>query len=366
MTNLKYPNSVTLELTQKCNLRCRMCYFWGETGLYIQKKQQKSKPKEMSLDLIKTIINEFSSTKVLYSLFGGEPFLHSEIDEIIRLIKKSGGVIDTPTNGTMLKKHATMLVETGFDALRVSLDGPEDINDQQRGKGSFKRALEGIRSVYKLREKKGSKTPRLSLIFTITPINYQSLEKLFLEELNLESIDWVTLQMQNYITEEMAEEYVSFLKNEFNIQSDVYCSSLIRDPSEFDDIDIEELVRQINTITMKFDDLGINYLLEPPTFSKQNLNAYFNADWRNMEDQYRTCSAPWKALDITVDGDIAPCHIYYDLKMGNLYEKSFNEIWNGEKYRRFRTYMKEHKFMSICPGCCILYLMGKKKYNKST
>jgi len=44
--------------------------------------------------------------------------------------------------------------------------------------------------------------------------------------------------------------------------------------------------------------------------------------------------------------------------VGNLHEQSISEIWNGEKYNTFRAHMKEHGLMSICPGCCILYLAG--------
>lgn len=30
--NTDYPTQVSLHLTEACNLRCTMCYFWGETG----------------------------------------------------------------------------------------------------------------------------------------------------------------------------------------------------------------------------------------------------------------------------------------------------------------------------------------------
>jgi radical SAM protein with 4Fe4S-binding SPASM domain len=125
-------------------------------------------------------------------------------------------------------------------------------------------------------------------------------------------------------------------------------------------MDIKELARQTNKVNKHLKKLGKFSLFLPPTFSPENLKAYLEAKWDNMTDQYRTCPAPWVGLDITASGDLAPCHIFYDLVMGNLYEHSFEEIWNGEKYQIFRAYMKEHKLMSICPGCCILYLAGRR------
>ena len=47
-----------------------------------------------------------------------------------------------------------------------------------------------------------------------------------------------------------------------------------------------------------------------------------------------------------------------DLVMGSLHEHTFDQLWNGERYRRFRAYMDTHGLMSICPGCCILFLAG--------
>ena len=77
-----------------------------------------------------------------------------------------------------------------------------------------------------------------------------------------------------------------------------------------------------------------------------------------MSDRYSSCPVPWNDVDIMATGEVAPCHVFYDLVTGNLHEQSFEEIWNGEKYGKFRAHMHSHGLMSICPGCCILYLAG--------
>ncbi|MBY9018538.1 MAG: SPASM domain-containing protein, partial [Candidatus Lokiarchaeota archaeon] len=103
-----------------------------------------------------------------------------------------------------------------------------------------------------------------------------------------------------------------------------------------------------------------NLLLLPPTFSPNNLKAYLKADWNGMKDQYNKCYSPFVSADIVANGDVAPCHVFYDLVMGNLHEQSISEIWNGSRYTKFRNMMKQQTFMPICSGCCILYLSGKK------
>ncbi len=359
---LKYsslPRNVTLHLTENCNLRCKMCYFWGETGTSSNDLSGK-KPAVMDFELAKKIISELSSVTPFYSLFGGEPLTYPFLEELIIRIKKTGSIVDTPTNGTLLAKNASMLVRTGFDSIRVSLDGPQDVNDIQRGKGSYAKAIKGIETLYNEREKAGKKKPTISLIYTITNDNYTSLEKLFLDDLDLNKIDWVTIQMQNFLTEIMGKTYAKILKGEFGINSDKYWKAMVRSPDDFANLDTEELSRQVKSVIVKLDSMHKNYLLLPPTFSSVNIKAYLGAKWEEMTDIYKTCLSPFTSIDITASGDIAPCHIFYDLVLGNLSKNCIFDIWNGEKFKKFRDYFSQNNLLPVCSGCCILYLSGKK------
>ena len=170
------PKSVTLHLTESCNLRCKMCYFWGITGCYSNKKIDRS-PKNLELDIIKNLTRDLAPVKPMYSLFGGEPFLHPQIEDVIRTIKEAGSVVDTPTNGTLLTEKSDMLIRTGFDNVRVSLDGPREINDSQRGNGSYNKAMNGIDTLYRKKQEVGAKKPLIGIIFTVTQENFLSIEQ---------------------------------------------------------------------------------------------------------------------------------------------------------------------------------------------
>ena len=358
MNNL--PLSVTLQLTEACNLRCKMCYYWGENGCYSNTTINR-KPAVLEFEIIKGIVEELKSQKPLYSLFGGEPLTHPQLEDVIKLIKNAGSIVDTPTNGTLLKENASMLIKTGFDNVRVSIDGPREINDIQRGKGSYDKAMEGIKILHEKKKKIGSKKPIISIIYTITPLNHLHVEDFFLNALQLETVDWITIQMQNFITEEMGLEYASYLKKEFGITSNEYWKGMVVNPIDFSTMNMEELSRQVSNVVNYYINSGKNVLLLPPTFSPGNLRAYCQAKWNEMKDQYENCPSPWKSVDITARGDVAPCHVFYDLTMGNLHHKSLKEIWNSENYEKFRKSIQNDGLMSICNiGCCILYLSGKK------
>jgi radical SAM protein with 4Fe4S-binding SPASM domain len=240
----------------------------------------------------------------------------------------------------------------------VSLDGPREINDAQRGKGSFEKATAGMQAVFEEKQKAGSASPILSVSYTVTADNYLSIEQFFLRELNLEAIDWVTIQSQNFITEKMGLAYARLLETKFDITSEKYWRSMVRAREDVPAMDTVELARQVNEVQRRLAELGKNVLLLPPTFSPENLAAYFSMIWADMTDTYAKCAIPWTGLDITADGNVAPCHIFYDLVMGNIYENSFEDIWNGEPYRKFRAHMERYGLMPICPGCCVLYLAG--------
>jgi len=354
------PVAVTLQLTEACNLRCRMCYYWGDTGTY-SSATLPERPKVLDLDLIKKLVRELNPGKPIYSLFGGEPLMHPRIEDVIVAIKASGSYIDTPTNGTLLEENAPLLVSTGFDAVRVSLDGPPMINDRQRGKGAFHRAMAGIEALHMEKQKTGGRGPTLEIIYTVTEQNCLSIERFFLEELPLAAIDKVTIQMQNFITEKMGSDYAGLLESEFGVTRDRYWRGMIRSPKDFKGTDSAEVARQVQEVRKRIVEHGKQILLLPPTFSRQNLSAYLGADWGNMTDRYTSCPAPWMVLDVTAAGEVAPCHVFYDLTMGNLHESSFSDIWNGTRYQRFRSYMNEHRLMSICRGCCVLYLIGRSE-----
>jgi radical SAM protein with 4Fe4S-binding SPASM domain len=334
-----------------------MCYYWGETGSYASSRTREP-PKVLDLDLIKRLVRDLGPGKPIYSLFGGEPLMHPHIEEVIRAIKEAGSYLDTPTNGTLLQEYATMLVKTGFDAVRVSLDGPRRINDGQRGAGSFDKALDGIETLHQEKQKSGSRGPSIEIIYTVTEENCTSVERFFLKDIPLHAIDKVSIQMQNFVTEEMGTAYSRLLASAFGLDGDRYWRGMVRTPGDFRHMDSAELCRQVQLVRRRLTELGKHVLLLPPTFSETNISAYLSADWGKLTDRYVRCPAPWTVLDVTAAGDVAPCHVFYDLTMGNLHEKSFMEIWEGERYRAFRSHMREHGLMPICHGCCVLYLIG--------
>jgi radical SAM protein with 4Fe4S-binding SPASM domain len=66
------------------------------------------------------------------------------------------------------------------------------------------------------------------------------------------------------------------------------------------------------------------------------------------------CYWPRHMAYVTVEGDVTPCCNYYDsrdIKLGNVFEKSGEEIWNDEPYRAFRRRLWSGDLPEVCRKC---------------
>jgi len=127
------PQNAIIAVTYRCNGRCLTCDIW-------KKKNKKALPPHFYSRL------PFSLKDI--NLTGGEPFLRSDLPDIVRVIKKTcpKARIVINTNGLLPEKIFSLSRKIKqIDpkiAIRVSLDGLEKIHDQIRGvKGSFQKAL---------------------------------------------------------------------------------------------------------------------------------------------------------------------------------------------------------------------------------
>lgn len=127
---------INIHITDKCNLRCSYCY----SNFYKRHNEDISKT-----DIFR-IVDAFKEMGAIeVSLIGGEPFLHPHFSEIVSYVKSKGLFCSAVTNGYFIQRNLETVKK--LDMVCISLDGPEEINDITRGKGSYKRAVEGLKSL---------------------------------------------------------------------------------------------------------------------------------------------------------------------------------------------------------------------------
>lgn len=138
--------SINLQVTQNCNLRCDYCPY---TGNYYNNRKHSNK--RMSFELAKRGIDflynhSMNCDVVNVAFYGGEPLL--EFDLIKECIEYTRGkfltkkiVFNLTSNGVLLTDEIMRFFSENDVLLTISLDGPEYIHDKSRvtanGTGSF-------------------------------------------------------------------------------------------------------------------------------------------------------------------------------------------------------------------------------------
>lgn len=141
-TSVEPPHRKALiQITEKCNLHCSHCFVSAE--IY---------GKTMSFESIKTkVIPRLKSCRVVsVTLTGGEPFIHKNIIDIIRLLRENDLSVSICTNATCItKSHFEQLEKFDNVHINVSLDGfSETSHSVFREKySSFEKTIETIKAL---------------------------------------------------------------------------------------------------------------------------------------------------------------------------------------------------------------------------
>lgn len=344
------PACVVLQLVEECNLRCTMCYEWGDAGAYHERPELAT----LDLDVALRVIRDCAPARPTFELFGGEPLLHPGIWDVIAEIRRSGCEVAFPTNGTLLEKHADQLVESAPNRIWISLDGPERENDAQRGRGVFRRVMRGLAALVEAKRAKGATLPELGVTCVVTPANQLHIANLFLELLDLSQFQHVSIELQSFATEAQYREYARMLLEHYGVPAAPHAKAYVRDPALFAVMEREAIVEQLQRVRAACGARGIRFHSQPRTITVENIDRYFRGSWTDMADKRTRCAVPWKYAEVSARGDVTTCHSFYDLAVGNVHRHSILDIWNGERLEQLRTQLRGG-LLPICTACCRYY-----------
>lgn len=145
-----FPRVAHIEPIAGCNLRCPAC----------PSSSLNRKRGLMSLDVYTTVLGKLPKSVKQVNLFWmGEPLLHPKLGDMVRIAKKQGFRVRVATNSVFLKDKYEMLVDSGVDFLKISLDGFSDSSLHKYRKGmhySIEDVKLGIQRVCSYRELVGS------------------------------------------------------------------------------------------------------------------------------------------------------------------------------------------------------------------
>ncbi len=139
------PMDIYFELTKKCNGLCKGCFMDANSPRW---SVGEIRPEEISLSEIEPIIRQFSDIGGFYiRLTGGEPTIRADFFDIVDLINEEGIIIGLNTNGLFGEKKLKKILSREIKDIRVSLDGPEKVNDKIRGQGTYRRITQTLENI---------------------------------------------------------------------------------------------------------------------------------------------------------------------------------------------------------------------------
>lgn len=328
-----FPCDITLFLTDRCNFACKMCAY-GEA----RADRQSGLRTDMPLALVDKAASEASRYGAFVELFGGEPLLHPEIAEAVRIASRHNVIATLSTNGLLLPRMARLLVQNRVPIVRISLDGWDEPSRQARGNvaHSFQIILDGIRELSSL--KNGSPFPSVRIVTVITKVNFDTLHRIQSEVYAAGVRHWTILNYQ-FITKEAVDAHRRFGFGDHFI-SDPVGSGGYLSAEEVGGLRRSLLEVQRNARS-SMRDMQVYYPWH------LDLERYYS----ELPPSPRTvCTMPLTRVDIHRDGRIALCGDGYTI--GNLHDRTIRSAWTGDRMRQFRAVWNKTASFPMCFRCC--------------
>jgi radical SAM protein with 4Fe4S-binding SPASM domain len=338
------PRLLTFMMTYRCNLRCTMCWQWGEQGLF-HAMPREHELEQLDLETLRSVIDDVAEEGTGVFVWGGEPFLHRDILPFVEHVKSKNLYCSINTNGTYLPRDAARLVELGVDAVMVSVDGPAAVHDSIRGmQGSFRKIADGVRAIREARGGDGRR-PEIIVNTTVSPGNQGVLleTRETVEEMGA---DRMILSQLWFTTEQIGRANEAYFREKFSAHASSW-KGFVMDVSGLDAALIGDQMREMSR---RNGSLKLRFL---PDLHPGQIRDYYA---RPEESFGRSrCFVPWLESEILPNGDVTPCSDRPDLILGNVKQQRFREIWNNEAYQAFRRAMKEDGLFPYCSRCCGLW-----------
>jgi len=375
--NLPFPTFVQLRVTNLCNLRCKMCGQWGDTGIFRSdgtsasatdgaKERDRIKEliglgRQLALADYVRLLDEIAPKKPIVSLFGGEPLLYPDILPLVREIKKRGLTCTVITNGGKLEEYARELIEAGIDSIVVSIDGPCEVHNRIRGKSdSFQKAEAGVRAVAEWRKKLGAAVPMLIGLLPITELNLEWIGPA-VESLRAWPLDTINVGLRWFVPEEAGESYQKVMSETFGVSGDSWKGFEFDSKTAFSGrekqlTDVVKLLKGLRRRRFLDAAAGKPWISFVPDVPAENVPDYF-ADFGKTFG-HSLCPVAWYFAQVEPDGEVCFCGDFPDYFIGNVRKQTLGDIWTSEKAWAFREKLAKEP-LPVCNRCCGSYVYGR-------
>jgi MoaA/NifB/PqqE/SkfB family radical SAM enzyme len=289
------PKEICIILTYRCNAKCNMCNVWQH-------------PTRADEEITVKDIEKLPSGLRFINITGGEPFIRRDIEEIMQVVRPKTERIVISTNGIFTDRITRLCEKYPDIGIRISTEGLQKTNDEIRKiPGGFDRT---VRTLLTLR-RMGIKD--IGFGMTVQDMNSPDLLPLY-ELSDALGYEFATATLHN-------SHYFHKFDNRIE-DRDAVCR-------EFSKL-IKELLKSHSV--------------------KKWFRAYFNFGLINYIHggrRFLPCEMGSESCFLDPYGDVLACNgMEAKVSMGNIKDKTFEEIWNSEQADEVRN------MVSTCDRQC--------------
>ena len=300
---------VRMDLTSRCNLRCRTCHF-SIPGFRVGSH-------DMTDEVLSRIVNEiFPRTKELYLSCSTEPMMSPMFGKVLELLPEFNfDHTEFTSNATMMGPHMIeKILRSKIRKIVISMDGATASTFENiRVLANFDRVVGNIRALQEAKTLIGTALPEIAFNMVLMKSNIHELPDLIelARQLGVRQVGCVHM-IPNAALNNLDES----LQNQKQQTNRV----------------LDEARRQSDTYGMTF--------YSPKNFSEVETQSVPG-----------TCSCPTEEIVIFPDGKVNPCGVWQDGWFGDLSNECFDTIWQGLRYQELRDAFKTGNLLRSCRVC---------------
>jgi hypothetical protein len=117
-----------------------------------------------------------------------------------------------------------------------------------------------------------------------------------------------------------------------------------------EEIDYKLLFSELKEAENILLDKGVIVSHSPKFNSEEEVRIFYNEPMKIVAK--KKCTVPWDQAQFMANGDMILMTRCFHLVMGNIQNKNFTELWNGNNMKNFRKELTKVGMFPACTRCC--------------
>jgi radical SAM protein with 4Fe4S-binding SPASM domain len=335
---------VTMDITQKCPLRCIQCRKTYDETLDMQQ--------DMDFDLFKKIAAEvFPHARLVMLSSAGEPLMSRHFMDAIEMTRSHPvQEIGFTSSGAHLNpRRAEQIVDLGVGRAEFSVDGATAaVYNGIRVGSDFDRVIGNLRHLAAYKQQKRTRLPIMRLNFVMMRRNIHELAPL------------VDLAADLGAEEVLCQHMIVF-------NDATRTESLLLDKERSNQA-LAEAKRRAERRGIRFYHPPLFALEEvaglgdrargdatpakhDPYYAVEGDHSFERAIHPHASAGQPRCTDPWRKISFDWQGMVYPCCMWKEEPIGDMRRQTFEEVWNSDAYRRLRETLVTGPLMKSCAEC---------------